>query len=174
MRRIVRTVASLLLGIVVVSTLACGGGSSSSHSTPRPTQPPATATAVPTATATLSPTPTATPSYSVKIYEIVYEGDLLTGEPDEYVVIMNYGDVDVNIYGWVLKDITDGSPSLTFPHYVFGSGEMIRVYTKEYDNDWGGFRFDVDEGVWNNSHPDVAALYDKGGYLVSEATYEIE
>jgi hypothetical protein len=174
MMRIVRTAVSLLLGIFVVSTLACGGGSSS-HPTPRPTQPPsATATAELTATATLSTTPTATPSYSVKIYQIVYRGDVLRGEPDEYVVIMNYGDVDVNIYGWVLKDITDGYPSFTFPQFILGRGEMIRVYTKEYDTDWGGFRFNVDEGVWNNSHPDVAALYDRFGNLVSEATYEIE
>ena len=172
--RTVISIAILLLGMVVVSALACGGGSSS-NPTPRPTQPPqATATAVPTATATLSPTPTATPSYEVRIYEIVYKGDVLRGEPDEYVVIMNYGDVDVNIYGWVLKDITDGSPYFTFPHYVFGKGEMIRVYTKEYDSDWGGFRFNEDEGIWNNSHPDVAALYDRFGNLVSEATYEIE
>jgi hypothetical protein len=51
---------------------------------------------------------------------------------------------------------------------------MIRVYTKEYDSDWGGFRFDYDEGIWNNSQPDTAALYDRFGNLVSEATYEIK
>lgn len=173
--RVIWAIAIMLVTSLFLPLLACGDSTPPPKPTAKPTQKPqATATAVPTATATLSPTPTATPSYSVRIYEVNYKGDPLTNEADEYVVIINTGTESVYMGEWVLKDITDGYPSFTFPHYYLEAKRMIRVYTKEYDEDWGGFRFNYDEGIWNNSHPDVAALYDKDGYLVSQATYEIK
>lgn len=173
--RVARAVSVFLLGAALLSASACGGGSS--QPAPRPTQvPEATATVVPTVTVTptISITPTPTPTYEVYILEIDYKGDFMVCEADEYVAIINNGDTSINIKDWVLRDITDGTPYFRFPDYVLGHHNIIRVYTNEYDKEWGGFRFGEDEGIWNNSHPDVAALYDADGNMVSQASYEIE
>lgn len=173
--KVVGAAAVFLLATVLLSVLACGGGSS--QPTPGPTRTPvATATVEPTVTVTptLTPTPTSTPSYNVYILEIDYKGNFMLAEADEYVAIINMGDTSVNMRDWILRDITDGAPYFRFPDYVLGDHSLIRVYTREYHPEWGGFRFNVDEGIWNNSHPDVAALYDADGNLVSQASYEIE
>jgi hypothetical protein len=53
-------------------------------------------------------------------------------EPDEYVVIKNLSETHVKMGGWVLKNITKGYPSFTFPlDFVFGPGQIVRVYTDE-------------------------------------------
>jgi hypothetical protein len=174
--KVVRTATVFLLCALLLSAFACGGGPPAQPPTQPTQEPAATATAEPTSTVTptLTPTPTPTPTYEVYILEIDYLGKVLWGEPDEYVAIINNGDISININDWVLKDVTDGYPTFTFPDYVLGHHNIIRVYTKEYHPDWGGFRFDESEGVWNNTHPDTAALYDARGHLVSEASYEIE
>jgi competence protein ComEC len=71
----------------------------------------------------------------VCITKIYYDGQVPRVESDEYVEITNLGDETVNLEGWMLKDITDGSPSFTFPEYELDPGESIRVYTNEVHPD---------------------------------------
>ena len=92
-------------------------------------------------------------------------------ESDEYVEIANLGTEPQNLEGWVLKDIADGYPSFTFPSYVLKPGQKIRVYTNEIHPEWGGFSFHYPRAIWNNSEPDVVALFDAQGKEVSRKSY---
>lgn len=165
----------ILLGLVLTVGLACGKGSTPPP--PQPTgQPKATATVVPTSaalpTSTLTPAPSATPQRDVRIWKIHWRGLEPFTEKDEWIGIMNYEYEDVNLQDWVVKDITDGYPDFTFPHYVLGARSIVRVYTNERHE--GSFNFESEVPVWNNSHPDEAALYDQDGLLVSTGSYNID
>jgi len=162
----------LLAGILLMSGFACNDGTGPSPSPgPKPTPAPK-ATATPTSTPT--PTATALPAGSdIQIHRIYYKGRGFE-ESNEYVSIKNYGDEDLNIEGWVLQDITDGEPIFRFPFHVLSRGELVRVYTNEVHLGYGGFSFYSREPVWNNTHPDTAALYNRKGELVSTFTYVIE
>ena len=92
-------------------------------------------------------------------------------ESDEYVEIKNLGDSAVNIGGWRLVDIDDGSPQFVFPSYTLNPGQAIRVYTNEIHPEYGGFSFGSGTAVWNNSDPDTAALYDASNNQVSTKSY---
>jgi len=173
-------VAALVLScVLLVSGAAC-----SQPVTPKPPPVFPSPTATPSATQTggsqLEPTPSATYTWSpeiadyIQIWHINYQGDIPFTEADEYVSIKNHGDQAVNLEGWVLVDATDGYPSFTFPYYMLQPDNTCRVYTDLYDRDWGGLRFKWDEPIWNNSHPDVAQLYDSRGNLISEKTYSID
>jgi hypothetical protein len=116
-------------------------------------------------------------------------------EPDEYVVIKNLSETYVKMGGWVLKNITKGYPSFTFPlNFIFGPGQIIRVYTDEiYPEcgtwlEFGGdskapycenpgkiwFSFNWAAGdIWSNEKPDVAVLYDAQGNEVSRKSYAV-
>jgi len=119
-------------------------------------------------------------------------------EADEYVEIKNKGDYPQVIGGWVLKNISKGSPSFTFPIHMpcccswFDDWETcieecvppspcalephqsIRVYTGEVDDESGGFCFHYVPGdIWDNEEPDIAALYNSRGEEVSERSYVI-
>ncbi len=107
----------------------------------------------------------------VQITNIFYDGLVFRAESDEYVEITNLGEEPQNLAGWVLKDISEGYPSFTFPSYVLAPGESIRVYTNEYHPEWGGFSFEYSQAIWNNSEPDVAVLYDNQGKEVSRRSY---
>ncbi|NVM22360.1 MAG: lamin tail domain-containing protein [Desulfobacterales bacterium] len=139
--------------------------------------PTATPTATPTSTPIDTPTPTPMPSpipmgaSNVQITYIFYDGAVPYVESDEYVAIKNLGDVPQDLQGWVLKDISEGYPSFTFPHYILQPGATIRVYTNEIHPEWGSFSFGYGKAVWNNTDPDVAALYDSEGHLVSTMSY---
>jgi len=60
---------------------------------------------------------TSTPSTAtnVRITKIFYDGLVYRKESDEYVEITNLGSEPVDLKGWVLKDISEGYPSITFP-----------------------------------------------------------
>jgi endonuclease YncB( thermonuclease family) len=107
----------------------------------------------------------------VEITEIFYDGLVPNVESDEYVEITNRGDQPQDLTGCVLKDISDGYPSFTFPSYILAPGKSIRVYTNEYHPEWGGFSFEYPKAIWNNTEPDVAALYDNQGKEVSRKSY---
>ena len=165
-----RAAVILLLGVMLVPGFACDGDGA--EPTPKPTTS-TKPTPTPTATATLSPTPTPLPD--IRIHFIKWEDRLaLFFESGEYVSIQNYGDEYLNLFGWELVDLTDGYPTFTFPHYILKPGYTVRVYTNQKHEDWGGLTFAWDEPIWNNSHPDVAALYDAQGRLVSTRSYTID
>jgi len=113
----------------------------------------------------------AAPTHSVQITRIFYDGLVPRVESDEYVEITNLGDQSQDLADWVLEDISEGYPSFTFPPYILAPGESIRVYTNEYHPEWGGFSFEYSKAIWNNTEPDVAALYDSQGKEVSRKSY---
>jgi len=116
-------------------------------------------------------------------------------EPDEYVVIKNLSESPQEMGGWVLKNITKGYPSFTFPFdFVMGPGQIIRVYTNEIYPECGTwlefgtdskapycenpgkiwFSFNWGAGdIWSNEKPDVAVLYDAQGNEVSRKSYTV-
>ena len=106
-----------------------------------------------------------------KFASIFFDGLVPISEADEYVEITNYGSAAQALTGWVLIDDDDGFPSFTFPNFVLGAGQTIRMYTNQVYEEWGGFSFGSALPIWNNQAPDVAALYDGDGVLVSSATY---
>ncbi|MBA7486669.1 hypothetical protein ES707_22230 [subsurface metagenome] len=134
--------------------------------TPTPTPTP-----TPTLTPTPSPTPTPTKEVNVQITCIFYDGQVPRVESDEYVEIKNLGTEAVDLAGWVLKDISEGYPSFTFPSFVLAPGQSIRIYTDEIHPEYGGFSFRHGKAIWNNKDPDTAALYDTQGQEVSRKSY---
>ncbi len=117
------------------------------------------------------PTPTTTVVPNVQITHILYDGLVRRVESDEYVEITNLGDEPQDLVGWVLKDISEGYPSFTFPSYILAPGKSIRVYTNEYHPEWGGFSFEYSQAIWNNTEPDIAVLYDNRDREVSRKSY---
>ena len=111
------------------------------------------------------------PVPDVQITCIFYDGLVPRVESDEYVEITNLGDQAQDLAGWVLKDISEGYPSFTFPSYTLAPGKSIRVYTNEYHPEWGGFSFEYGQAIWNNSEPDVAVLYNNQGNEISRESY---
>ena len=107
----------------------------------------------------------------VQITYIFYDGLVFRVESDEYVEITNLGDQSQDLADWMLKDISEGYPSFTFPSYILAPGKSIRVYTDEYHLEWGGFSFEYGRAIWNNNEPDVAVLYDKQAKEVSRKSY---
>lgn len=108
---------------------------------------------------------------NVQITYIFYDGLVYRVESDEYVEIKNLGDTPQDLEGWVLKDVSEGYPSFTFPSYILAPSESIRVYTNEYHPEWGGFSFGYGKAIWNNKSPDTAALYNAQGQEVSRKSY---
>jgi len=121
-------------------------------------------------TTTPAVTTTSTP-VNVQISKIFYDGIVPRTESDEYVEITNLGSAPVDLKGWMLKDISDGSPSFTFPSYILQAGKSIRVYTNEIHPEYGGFSFGRGSAIWNNSSPDTAALFNAQGQEVSRKSY---
>lgn len=108
---------------------------------------------------------------NVQITRIFYDGLVPRVESDEYVEITNLGDEPQDLAGWVLRDISEGYPSFTFPRYILEPGATIRVYTNEIHPEWGGFSFGYGKAIWNNKEPDTAALYNAQGHEVSRKSY---
>ncbi len=128
-------------------------------------------TITPPSTPPTTPTPTPSTAVNVKITKIFYDGLVPRTESDEYVEITNLGSEPVDLKGWVVKDISEGYPSFTFPSYVLQPGKSVRVYTNEIHPESGGFSFGSGKAVWNNTSPDTAALFNAQGQEVSRKSY---
>lgn len=111
------------------------------------------------------------PGSNVQITHIFYDGLVYRVESDEYIEIANLGSEPQDLAGWVLKDISEGYPSFTFPSYVLAPGQSIRVYTNEIHPEYGGFSFGYGKAIWNNNDPDTAVLYNAQGQEVSRKSY---
>lgn len=166
---VARVAVILMLGVMLVTGFACDNGP---EPTPKPTpatKPTPTSSAVPTAT------PEPTPLPDVRIHYIKWKDKYHPfTESGEYVSIQNYGEEYLNLQGWELIDLTDGYPSYIFKHYILKPGFTVRVYTDYTWEEGGSHSFEWDEPIWNNSHPDVAALYNAQGELVSTRSYTID
>ena len=108
----------------------------------------------------------------VQITSIFYDGVVRYVESDEYVEITNLGDEPQDLAGWLLIDYSEGYPSFTFPSCTLAPDESIRVYTNEAHPEWGGFSFGYGTAIWNNTDPDITALYNVEGQKVSIKSYE--
>ena len=76
-----------------------------------------------------------------------------------------------DLTGWHL-DSERGAASgqvFHFPQgFVMQPGQVCRVYTDEVHPEWCGLSFGYGKsGVWNNSEPDAAVLFDGEGAVVS-------
>lgn len=163
-------------GTIVVSTNGQSYNVQTSRGTYLTTTAAPTTTTTTTTPATMPPTTTTetqttTGVSNVKITRIFYDGLVPSTEADEYVEITNLGTVPQDITGWVIMDISEGYPSFTFPEYILQADESIRVYTNEIHPEWGGFSFNYGKAIWNNSDPDVAALFNAEGLEVSRKSY---
>jgi hypothetical protein len=87
------------------------------------------------------------------------------------VQISNNGEMSANLSNWSLKDVSDGSPTFTFPSYTIASNETIRVYTNEMHSESGSFSFSRGSSIWANSSPDTAALFNAQGQEISRKSY---
>jgi len=85
--------------------------------------------------------------------------------------VTNAGNAPQDLTWWIVVDVLEGYPSFTFPHHMLEPGARIRVNTNETGPGWGGFSFGFAKAVWNNSAPDVAALYDSNANEVSVRSY---
>ena len=99
------------------------------------------------------------------------DGAINPNEPDEYVEITNQGTVAQDLTGWRL-DSERGAASGQVFHFPAGfemqPGQACRVYTDEVHPEWCGLSFGYGKsGVWNNSEPDAAVLFDEDGAGVS-------
>lgn len=134
--------------------------------TPKEPEQPSPGT-TPGSTPTLEPEKTT----NVQITHIFFDGQVYRTESDEYVEIKNLGSESVDLAGWKLADIAEGSPTFTFPSYTLQPGGRVRVYTNEIHSEYGGFSFGYGKAIWNNSSPDTAVLYDAQGQEVSRRSY---
>jgi lamin tail-like protein len=110
---------------------------------------------------------------------IAYDGIINGLEPDEYVQIYNQGNIPVNLHNWALSDITDGTPTFTFPDAFIQPGQRLRVYPNELHPEWTGFQtpgFSFGQNlaeIWDNDPLayDVAALRNARGEELGQAGY---
>lgn len=110
-----------------------------------------------------------TASGGVRIDDIDYKGTAGTNGTDEYVEITNSGTNDVDLNGWVLRDVYGGQ-EFSWPNYTLRPGQKIRVYTGEIHPETGGFSFGSNQAIWNNKG-DAAELLDASGKVVSSFAY---
>ena len=91
------------------------------------------------------------PAPDVRIECIEYKGTDFETESDEYVQIKNYGTAAQDLLGWTLANLNAAKNEFTFPESFLLEPEMsIRVYTNEIHDEWGGFSFESEEGIWTN------------------------
>ena len=107
----------------------------------------------------------------VQITGMRRDGAINPNEPDEYVEITNQGTVAQDLTGWHL-DSERGAASGQVFHFPSGlvmqPGQVCRVYTDEVHPEWCGLSFGYRKsGVWSNSEPDAAVLFDGDGAVVS-------
>ena len=144
--------------------------------TPEPTptvtpEPTPVALPIPTPVPTATPAPPAPSGTGLVIQCIFFDGLVKTTEADEYVQILNGGTAVVDLSGWRLIGVADGSPEFTFPSYQLQPQQSVRVYTNEVHPDSGGFSFQRKSSIWNNSTPGEAGLIDPNGGTVSTKSY---
>jgi len=119
---------------------------------------------------TPTPTPTPTPSSNVVISYVHYDAEGNDNENlnDEYVVIRNEGNVDVDLIGWKLKD--EANHVFTFPSFTLKPGATVTVHTGSGTNTQTDLYWGKDRAVWNNDH-DTAYLYDSSMNLIDQESW---
>ncbi len=93
---------------------------------------------------------------------------------EEFIQIRNYTSTPQNISDWVVKDISDGNPSFTFPSdTVLPENGIVRIYTQEVPDGSpaGTFTFERSRSIWSDSDPDEGGLFNAEGIMLSSKSY---
>ncbi|MDJ0660789.1 MAG: lamin tail domain-containing protein [Crocosphaera sp.] len=107
---------------------------------------------------------------NVEIADIVYHGHIKRTQSDEYIEIRNNGNAAADLSNWKITSI--GKNQLfAFPEGTsLAGGQMIRVYTNEVHQEFGGFSFGSKTAIWNDKG-DMGKLLDAEGNEVSSFSY---
>jgi endonuclease YncB( thermonuclease family) len=87
---------------------------------------------------------------------------------EEYVIIKNTGDMDLNTYGWTIKD--SGTSIYKFNRYNFKRNTSICLFTGSGKDRDGKFYWESFRPIWNNDH-DTLYLRDREGLLIGIFNY---
>jgi micrococcal nuclease len=88
---------------------------------------------------------------------------------EEYVVITNYTEEDLDMTGWTLEDKAGGV--FSFPAgFTLAPGQSVRIHTFAGEDTQSSLYWGSTENIWNNSS-DEAYLYDKVHSKVDEFIY---
>ena len=104
------------------------------------------------------------------ILEVHYdaEGDDNTNLNDEYIVLKNIGENEVNLKGWYVEDVSLNK--YYFPDILIQPGSTITLHSgvgiNTPDHLYGG----SDIEIWDNRH-DTVYLYNLSRYLVDYYTW---
>jgi len=99
---------------------------------------------------------------NIQIGGVRFDGTY-ANEVDEFVMIVNYGEMDQNLGGWTISD-REGH-TFTFPNYVLEQGQQIRVFTGIET-----YNFGSNSAIWNNDG-DTCYLRSNTGALVDSYGY---
>ncbi|MBP0031743.1 MAG: lamin tail domain-containing protein [Roseofilum sp. Belize BBD 4] len=107
----------------------------------------------------------------VAIAEIGYKGQIKGSQSDEYIAIANHSDKSVDLSGW--KVLSSGrNKEFIFPESTsLASGQTIRVYTDQINQESGGFSFEYNSALWNDQGG-TGKLFDAQGNEVSSYSYQ--
>lgn len=83
---------------------------------------------------------------------------------DEYVVLKNTGNSDVNLQGWVLKD--EAEHVYNFPDTILEAGSTVTIHTGSGTNSGTNLYWGSGTAVWNNEG-DTVYLLDNGSLVDS-------
>lgn len=142
-----------------VGLWACREGGAGSTPTPR---------ATPTATATET---IADGGIPLRVSEIHADAAGNDGENlnDEYVVLKNVGDSDLDLSGWTVADAADHE--YTFPGgTTLGAGESLTLRTGSGSDSGGEYYWGANSPIWNNGG-DTVTVRTADGEVVVEKTY---
>jgi len=101
-------------------------------------------------------------------YDAAGEADDRTDLNDEYVVIKNYGSVDVSLDGWKIMD--EGGHTYHFHNVVIPAGGKITLHTGSGVDTSKDLYWNWHSPIWNN-RGDTAYLYDGSGELVDSYSW---
>lgn len=93
-----------------------------------------------------------------------------TGQPDEYVEILNRGAAPQDLTGWAVESKPTGRSFPFPPGTVIQPGQRYRVYTNETHAESGGFSFGSVAEVWRDQGG-IARLIADDGFVVDQSPY---
>lgn len=135
--------------------------------------PPTSTTASPTATPTVTPSRTATPNPAQSAVRIddVDAGNPTSDPPDwGYVIVSNTSPTEnIDLTGWVLKNLSRTVPQFTFPTFTLASDSSVVVWTDDADQNsddelfWG-----ANQQVWQRG--DIVVLLNRTGQEMHRCT----
>ena len=87
---------------------------------------------------------------------------------DEYVILQNIGDAQMDMTDWTIKD--EGSNIFTFPEFILPTNEVVTLHTGSGSNTENEIFWSKKGAVWNNK-ADAVYLRDEEEKLVLYSEY---